>query len=131
MTDAEARPIITSLRQMLEERGLNWIVRGVDESLRLGKPTVRTIISEATRTVALVNEESTVTEESQDEVSKRRRIQVSTVKKYTNLEELRMLIDAIERTVVAVSEMRPQTCELFERGEQKLSTDHRDPVRTG
>lgn len=108
MTDDEARPVISGLRQLLEKRDLSWIVRGVDEALRLGKPTLRKITTEPVRKFVGVDEELSMPEESQERVGRRKWIQISSVKKYTDLEELKMLVDALERTVVAVSEMRPQ-----------------------
>jgi hypothetical protein len=107
MTDDEARTITTTLRGNLEANGLSWIARGVDESLRLGKPTVRTIISQGGTEKGIVLEEGHGTEI--EEGAKGRKVKVTGVVNYTVREELKMLIDAIDRTVVAVSEMRVET----------------------
>ena len=107
MTDDEARTITTTLRENLEANGLGWIARGVDESLRLGKPTLRTITSQGGTDKGFVLEERPETE--MEESTKGRKVKVTGVVNYTVREELKMMIDAIDRTVVAVSEMRAET----------------------
>jgi len=107
MTDDEARTITTTLRENLEANGLGWIARGVDESLRLGKPTLRTITSQSGTEKGFVLEERHEIE--MEESTKGRKVKVTGIVNYTVREELKMLIDAIDRTVVAVSEMRAET----------------------
>ena len=107
MTDDEARAVTTDLRQLLEANGLSWVARGVDESLRLGKPTRRTITSQGGAERGIVLEERP--EAEHEEGAKGRKVKVTGVVNHTIREELSMLIDAIDRTVVAVSDMRAET----------------------
>ncbi len=113
MTEIEAREVIQALREALGRHDdLTWIVRGVDETLKLGKPTVKTV--NETRQVTVSSfDDSPVFYRREEEIGKRRRVEVATTEEYTSVEELRMLIDAIDRTVVAVSQMRPQVVGSF------------------
>ncbi len=113
MTETEERDAIRTLREMLGRYDyLTWIVRGVDETLKLGKPTVKTV-NETRQVTVSSSDDSPVLYRSQEEIGRRRRIEVATTEEYTSVEELRMLIDAIDRTVVAASQMRPQVMSSF------------------
>jgi hypothetical protein len=117
MTEEELKLAVESVRKSLSGSSLNWILREVDETLRLGKPTIRTIVEVKQESEDLLYLPATSTEARRDVKPGRRRTTVPTTEAYTIAEQLALLLDAIQRTAVATADMQSYVLiEIANRG---------------
>jgi len=106
MTDEEFKIAVDSLRKSLEASSLTWIAKEVDETLRLGKPAVRTVIEEKEEASDVLHLPSVLTMGGEQNTSTRRKTTVPTTESYSQKEELGLILDAIERTAIATMDMQ-------------------------
>jgi hypothetical protein len=106
MTEEELKLAVESVRRSLSGASLNWILREVDETLRLGKPTIRTIVEVKQESEDLLYMPAASTGAGRDVKPGRRRTAVPTTEAYTTAEQLALLLDAIQRTAVATADMQ-------------------------
>ncbi len=100
MTPSEATRIFNGLDSVLRESGLDWVSAQVLQEVALGKPNRKTI--------SVPGEESDSTRPS-----RRQRVEFLSTVPYTPEEQLQLLVDAIEQTVVATVEMQTSTLKML------------------
>lgn len=106
MTEEEIRLAVQSVRSSLAKSALSWILREVDETLRLGKPAVRSVLEEPEESPELLHLPSVANQEYVQKKPSRRRTTVPTTESYSAKEELTLLLDAIQRTAIATMDMQ-------------------------
>ncbi|WP_433966798.1 hypothetical protein [Tunturiibacter gelidiferens] len=96
---------VRRVRESLAKSNLTWILREIDETLRLGKPAVRTVIEVQEDAPDLIHMR-VLTSAGEEKKAARRKTTVPTTESYSAQEELNLLLDAIERTIISSSDMQ-------------------------
>lgn len=100
MTPSEATHIYNELHTILRESGLNWVSAQVLQEVALGKPNRKTI--------SIEGEESKATRSR-----RRQRVEFLSTLPYSAEEQLQLLVDAIEQTIVATVEIQRSTLKML------------------
>jgi hypothetical protein len=135
MTEGEFQLAVASVRKSIETSPLRWILKEVDETLRLGKPALRTVLAEKEESPDTLHLHSVLTIGRKEMNQGRRKTTVPTTEPYSKKEELSLLTEAIERTAIAALDMQSYvTKRMAIRGEAAM-TDRgiffeRDGVRS-
>lgn len=106
MNEDDLRAAVASVRNSVEKSTLGWILREVDETLTLGKPALRTVVEVEEESPETVHLRSVTLTGRRPRKQARRSTTVPTTDVYSPQEELELLLDAIQRTVIATSEMQ-------------------------
>jgi hypothetical protein len=106
MTEEELQIAVESVRNSLTKSLLHWVLREVDETLRLGKPTVRTVIEVNEESPDVVHLPSASMSGKLQRRQGRRSTVIPTTEAYSKKEELGLLLDAIQRTAIATADMQ-------------------------
>jgi len=110
MAEIDYELAVASIRKSLATSPLDWVLREVNETLRLGKPAVRTIEEAKEESTDAVHY-STLAQESQPRKQTRRKTKVPSTEAYSTKEELVLLLDSIERTAIATMDMQAYVIE--------------------
>jgi hypothetical protein len=106
MTEDELQLAVDSLRKSLERPSLDWIVKQVDETLRLGKPALRTVLEEEQESLETLHLLSVQIIRKAGMKPARRKTTIPTTESYSKKEELGLLLEAIQRTAIATLDMQ-------------------------
>ena len=121
MTPEESVEFIVSIRVALEAKDLTWLIREVDEAIRLGKPVMRSIVinkeSLGDSSSLVIEDDSGVPVVSGARTRKKTR--VPTTVGYSPAEQVELFLQAIERTVVAVQQMRSELSVTLSKSEEQ------------
>ncbi len=132
MTEEEFDVALRSVRRSLEGSPLEWIVKQVDETLRLGKPVVRTVLEEEQESPETLHLPPAHTIGKPGRKPTRRRTTVPTTVPYSKKEELSLLLDAIQRTAIATLDMQVYVIKRVAiRGETSMPTQEISFERDG
>jgi hypothetical protein len=111
MTEDEFQFAVDSVRKSLERSSLDWIVKQVDETLRLGKPAVRTVLEEERESPDTLHLPSVQIIGKAGTKPTRRKTTIPTTESYSKKEELGLLLEAIQRTAIATLDMQSYVLE--------------------
>lgn len=106
MNEDELLFAVRRIRESLAKSDLAWILREIDETLRLGKPAVRTVFDLHQEVPELIHMRVLADVAGKEKRAPRRKTTVPTTESYSSQEELTLLLDAIQRTVIASSDMQ-------------------------
>jgi hypothetical protein len=115
MNEDELRAAVESVRNSIEKSHLRWVLREVDETLRLGKPALRTVLEVDEESPEMVHLPAVTVTGRRPRKQVRRSTTVPTTDAYSPREELVLLLDAIQRTAIATAEMRSYVTEKIAR----------------
>lgn len=108
MTSQQLQIAIDSVRTSLQNSSLAWILDEVNETLRLGKPSIRTVTEKAQLVRDIFVVETADEFEFASGGPRSRKTRVAATEPYTKPEELQLILDAIERTAIAAADMRAE-----------------------
>jgi hypothetical protein len=106
MNEEELLFAVGRIRESLATSNLAWILREIDETLRLGKPAVRTVFDHHQEVPEVIHMRVLADAPGKEKKAARRKTTVPTTESYSSQEELNLLLDAIQRTVIASSDMQ-------------------------
>jgi len=101
MTQEDAHDVFIALSKILEEIGLTWMLDQVKQEIVHGKTATKTL--------------SILAEDFPNEYRQRRqRVRFVSTEEYSSKEQLHLLLDAMEQTIVASLEMQKSILTLTE-----------------
>ena len=105
MDEQQITDLDSQLRSSLREHGLDWITREVDQTIQLGKPAMQ-VIEEQSEIygdegyLIILDDNS-----SSRSPGRKKRVKVPTTTPFRPDEKLELILDALDRTLVAIPEM--------------------------